>query len=75
MTDGAYYLDPELYDVVYGDIVADIEPYLALLRGAGFSRWEARPLLTDHAGPSPSSLDLDRPVREGDIVQWSAWKD
>ena len=31
---GSYYLDPELYDVVYSDIVADIDPYVALLRGA-----------------------------------------
>jgi len=31
---GSYYLDPELYDIVYADIVADVEPHVALLRGA-----------------------------------------
>lgn len=43
-----------------------------LLRVAGFPRWEARPLAVDHtaAGALP-----DRPIREGDIVQWTAWKD
>ena len=43
-----------------------------LLHVAGFSRWEARPLAADHtaAGSLP-----DRPIREGDIVQWTAWKD
>ena len=46
-----------------------------LLHVAGFSRWQARPLFTDHASPSPGQLYLDRPVREGDVVQWSAWKD
>ena len=46
-----------------------------LLHVAGFPRWEARPLFTDHAGPASGSLTLDRPVREGDVVQWSAWKD
>ena len=34
MSESTYYLDPALYDVVYSDIVADIEPHLALLRGA-----------------------------------------
>jgi SAM-dependent methyltransferase len=35
LSDGGYYLDPELYDVVYSDIVADIAPHVELLRGAG----------------------------------------
>jgi SAM-dependent methyltransferase len=30
-----YYLDPDLYDAVYADVVADIEPHVALLRDAG----------------------------------------
>ena len=30
-----YYLDPDLYDVVYADYVADIEPHVAMVRGAG----------------------------------------
>jgi ubiquinone/menaquinone biosynthesis C-methylase UbiE len=46
-----------------------------LLHVAGFSRWEARPLFTDHASTSRSGASLDRPVRAGDIVQWTAWKD
>lgn len=47
-----------------------------LLHVAGFSRWQARPLFTDHAATSPGAASaLDRPVREGDIVQWTAWRD
>ena len=46
-----------------------------LLRVAGFSRWEARPLFTDHAATAVGSAPLDRPIQEGDIVQWTAWKD
>ena len=34
MSSGSYYLDPDLYDIVYADIVADIEPHVALVRGA-----------------------------------------
>ena len=34
MSNGTYYLEPDLYDVVYSDIVADVEPYVALLRDA-----------------------------------------
>lgn len=32
---GAYYLDPELYDAIYADVVADVAPHVALVRGAG----------------------------------------
>ena len=32
---GPYYLDPELYDAVYADVVADIAPHVELVRGAG----------------------------------------
>jgi len=46
-----------------------------LLHVAGFSRWSARPLFTDHAATSTGTAPLERPVREGDIVQWTAWKD
>lgn len=35
MSGGSYYLDPDLYDVVYADFVADIAPHVELLRGAG----------------------------------------
>ncbi len=35
MADDPYYLDPDLYDAVYSDIVADIEPHVTLMRGAG----------------------------------------
>lgn len=35
MSGGDYYLDPDLYDVVYSDFVADIAPHVELLRGAG----------------------------------------
>ncbi len=32
---GDYYLAPDLYDAVYADVVADIEPHVTLMRGAG----------------------------------------
>ncbi len=44
-----------------------------LLRTAGFSRWEARPLFADYA--DPASAAGERPLREGDNVLWTAWKD
>lgn len=44
-----------------------------LLRVAGFSRWEARPLMADYA--DPTSVAGDRPLREGDNILWTAWKD
>jgi SAM-dependent methyltransferase len=43
-----------------------------LLHVAGYSRWQARPLATDHQS---AALPADRPIREGDIIQWTAWKD
>ena len=35
MSEGAYYLEPALYDAVYADMVADIEPHVARVRAAG----------------------------------------
>ena len=34
MSAADYYLDPDLYDIVYSDFVADIAPHVALVRGA-----------------------------------------
>ena len=34
MADGAYYLDPALYDAVYSDYTADIAPHVAAVRAA-----------------------------------------
>jgi SAM-dependent methyltransferase len=44
-----------------------------LLHVAGFSRWEVRPLFASYT--DAASAAGDRPIREGDIVQWTAWKD
>jgi hypothetical protein len=44
-----------------------------LLHVAGFSRWETRPLFG--AYNDAGSAAADRPLREGDNVQWTAWKD
>ena len=44
-----------------------------LLHVAGFSRWEARPLFKEYS--DAGSLVPERPLREGDNVQWTAWKD
>jgi len=44
-----------------------------LLHVAGFSRWEARPTFADYR--DAASIAGDRPLREGDNVQWTAWKD
>ena len=44
-----------------------------LLHVAGFSRWQAKPLFVEYS--DPSSLAGDRPLREGDNIQWTAWKD
>lgn len=44
-----------------------------LLRTAGFSRWEARPLFADYA--DPASAAGERAPREGDNLLWTAWKD
>lgn len=35
VSDDPYYLDPDLYDAIYADVVADIEPHVALMRDAG----------------------------------------
>lgn len=44
-----------------------------LLRVAGFPRWQAEPLFADYA--DPASAAGGRPLREGDNVRWTAWKD
>ncbi len=62
---GDYYLAPELYDVVYADVVADIAPHVELLRGAGGPALElccgnGRLLLPAlEAGLVCDALDLD----------------
>jgi len=43
-----------------------------LLHVAGFARWEARPLFTNYRDAERAG---DRPIRESDIVLWTAWKD
>jgi len=44
-----------------------------LLRVAGFSRWEARPAFDGYfTGGTPAAA---RPLREGDVVCWTAWRD
>jgi 2-polyprenyl-3-methyl-5-hydroxy-6-metoxy-1,4-benzoquinol methylase len=65
LSSGSYYLDPDLYDIVYADIVADVEPYVALLRAAPGPRLEVCcgngrllvPVLA--AGIDCEGLDLD----------------
>jgi SAM-dependent methyltransferase len=60
-----YYLDPELYDAIYSDVVADIAPHVRRLRGAGGPALEVccgngRLLLpTLEAGVACDGLDLD----------------
>ena len=44
-----------------------------LLHVAGFSHWEARPLFADYR--TAESATGDRPIREGDNVQWTAWRE
>ena len=44
-----------------------------LLQVAGFARWEARPLFAEYR--NPASIAGSRPIQEGDIVLWTAWKD
>jgi hypothetical protein len=44
-----------------------------LLRVAGFSRWEVRPAFASYM--DAASLAGDRPIREGDVLLWTAWKD
>jgi hypothetical protein len=45
-----------------------------LLRVAGFSRWEARPAFEGYFSGG-SELAGNRPLREGDVIAWTAWKD
>lgn len=65
MTDGAYYLEPDLYDAVYSDMVADVAPHVELMRGAGGPALElccgnGRLLLpTLEAGLACDALDYD----------------
>jgi SAM-dependent methyltransferase len=60
-----YYLDPELYDAVYSDVVADIAPHVRRLRAAGGPALEVccgngRLLLpTLAAGVACDGLDVD----------------
>lgn len=60
-----YYLDPDLYDAVYADVVADIEPHVALMRDAGGLALElacgnGRLLIpTLAAGVACDGMDLD----------------
>lgn len=60
-----YYLDPELYDAMYSDVVADIAPHVQRLRAAGGPALEVccgngRLLLpTLEAGVACDGLDLD----------------
>jgi len=42
-----------------------------LLRVAGFSRWEMRPLFASYTDPASDATG--RPVREGDNLLWTAW--
>jgi SAM-dependent methyltransferase len=50
-----------------------------LLRVAGFSRWQAEPMFTDYADPASGHpaerISGPRPLREGDNLRWTAWKD
>ena len=138
-----YSLDPDLYDAVHADIVADIEPHVALLRAAGgpalelacgdgrvkvwdhadddrvdqirfmtrriefrdasgavkreetvkfslryvdkpemelllhvagFSSWDVRPAFSSDLDPT-TIVTGDRPIREGDNLEWTAWRD
>jgi SAM-dependent methyltransferase len=71
MTDDPYYLDPDLYDAVYSDVVADIEPHVALVRAAGGPALElccgnGRLLIpTLEAGLQCDGLDLAPRMLEG----------
>lgn len=65
MSGGEYYLDPELYDAIYSDVVADIAPHVQRLREAGGPALEVccgdgRLLLpTLEAGLACDGLDYD----------------
>jgi SAM-dependent methyltransferase len=62
---GQYYLDPELYDAIYADVVADIAPHVWRMREAGGPALEVccgngRLLLpTLEAGVASDGLDYD----------------
>ena len=43
-----------------------------LLRAAGFTRWEMRPLFSNYQ--DDASTAGDRPAREGDSLLWTAWR-
>ena len=43
-----------------------------LLRVAGYSRWSVRPLGTSY---TTADAAAERPLQEGDILWWTAWKD
>lgn len=45
-----------------------------LFRLAGFPRWTVRSLFANYNAP-PEALDDVRPIQEGDVLSWSAWRD
>lgn len=83
MDSGHYYLSPELYDAVYADVVADVVPHIALVRGAGGPVLElccgnGRLLLpTLEAGFACDALDRDRPMLDDLRTKLSArgWRE
>jgi hypothetical protein len=44
-----------------------------LLHVAGFSRWDVRPAFASFM--DPASVAGDRPMREGDNLEWTAWRE
>jgi 2-polyprenyl-3-methyl-5-hydroxy-6-metoxy-1,4-benzoquinol methylase len=44
-----------------------------LLHVAGFPRWQVRPAFASYM--DAGSLAGDRPIQEGDVLEWTAWKD
>lgn len=63
----------ESHDVTF-DIRYVFKPEMELLlHVAGFTRWQVEPMFTDYR--EPASIAVGRPVREGDHLLWTAWKD
>lgn len=44
-----------------------------LLRAAGFARFTVRPLFADYT--ATETYAAERPIREGDVLSWTAWKE
>lgn len=71
MSDTGYYLDSTLYDQVYADYVADVAPFVELVRGAGGPALEVccgngRLLIPAlEAGLSCDGLDYSEPMLAG----------